>query len=94
MLHALARFLQQVGASDEASAERDGVLSTHTETHALAVGCAAGYLAQATDDQRLLELVLLATTAPAHSPLHDVARERAYALTGAVAGHLLARSTD
>lgn len=90
MLRILLRALREAGAPDETTHPRTGLLSHSAETHALALGIAAGYLQTAADDRRLLDAVVMATLLSTEV-LPDVARERAYALAGVVLGHALGR---
>jgi hypothetical protein len=99
MIHRLIRLFKDAGAKSEDATARDGAFSYHAETHAVAVGIAAGFFAVATGRERLLGLVYGAAVAgeargmdESHKRrriLLDCKQEPHYALAGAVVGGLL-----
>lgn len=99
MFQRLVTIIKQAGAGSEDDTERDGAFSYHAETHAAAVGLAAGFFATATGDERFLSLILAAAvygqaryrdkTPKRRRILQDIRQEPHYALAFAVLGALL-----
>lgn len=91
------RLTKTAGAKKESNTERDGFLSYHAETHALAMGLAAAYAAVAFNETSLLSAVYAAA---AHGRVaqsqkkrrrifRDIVQEPHYALFGVVVGGTL-----
>lgn len=93
----IVRFIKAAGGKTEAKTKRDGFLSYHAESHALGMGTAAGYLAVAHGEKRLLGMVIAgAVHGQAHAKsgrrrriFKDIVEEPHYALFGIVMGGVL-----
>lgn len=102
ILKRLVIFAKHAGAEKESMTKRDGFLSYHAETHALAMGLAAGWWYGAEGNTELLSLVYAAgVNARAHAAngkrrriLRDITQEPHYALAGVVAGAVLGALTS
>jgi hypothetical protein len=96
----LIRFVKAAGATSEAATDRNGFLSYHAETHALAMGMAAAFTAVAFNEASLLGIVYGAAThgrirqseGKRRRIIADCKQEPHYALTGVVIGGVLAVS--
>lgn len=96
----LIRFVKAAGAGSEAATDRNGFLSYHAETHALAMGMAAAFTAVAFNEASLLGIVYGAAThgriaqseGKRRKIIADVKQEPHYALTGVVIGGVLGMS--
>lgn len=98
-LETLIRLAKTAGAKREAQTDRDGVLSYHAESHALALGLAAGWFAIVQGEASLLSALYSAAVygkvsglgdAPKRRRLLvDVKQEPHYGLFGVVAGAVL-----
>jgi hypothetical protein len=93
MLGPILKYIRQAGAKREQDTDRDGFLSYHAESHAVAVGAGAGFVAVATDETKLLGALLPAVTSGLRAKdrefgriLADVRQEPHYALGGLVLG--------
>jgi hypothetical protein len=99
LLETAIRLTKQAGAKREAQTARDGFLSYHAESHALALGLAAGWFAAVQGEMALLSAIYSAAvygkaSGLGDSPkrrrlLVDVTQEPHYGLAGVVAGALL-----
>jgi len=96
MLKRIIQFIKAAGAKSENKSDRDGFLSYHAESHAVAVGLGAGFLFIATGEKALLGIVLPVITSALRGKnkeyskiLTDVYQEPHYAIIAVVVGYLL-----
>jgi len=97
MIRKLITFIKQAGAASEQSTDRQGFLSYHAESHAVAVGLGAGFLLTLSGNGQLLGAVIGAISAglrgeSSRQPtkiLTDVYQEPHYAIGGLVVGVIL-----
>jgi len=92
----LIKWIKRAGAETEAQSKRNGFLSYHAETHAVGMGIAAGFIAVASGQSKLLGLVYGASvygkasgTSKRRRILLDMKQEPHYALGGVVMGAML-----
>lgn len=92
----LMQWIRDAGAVKESDSERDGFLSYHAESHAVAVGMGIGWLALVTGDMQLLGIVIPAITAGLRAKnkefgkiLKDVYQEPHYSVMGVVVGGVI-----
>lgn len=93
------KFVKAAGAAKESDTDRDGFLSYHAESHALALGVSAGWFAIVQGEMSFLSIIYSAAvygkaSGMGENPkrrrlLKDVAQEPHYALTGVVLGATL-----
>lgn len=97
MLKKIIQRLKEAGAKSESSFDRDGAFSYHAETHAAGMGLAAGYVATAHGETKLLGVALGAAVhgraaernGKRRRILMDIVDEWHYALGGIVVGGVI-----